>query len=53
MASQFLLTKMATLAYSQAKQKELKAKELGNKPRTSDSLKNEEIEKLYASKCVA
>ena len=38
---------MATL---KAKQKDLKAKELGSKPRTSDSLTDEEIEKLYASK---
>ena len=29
----------------------LKASGLGNKPRTSDSLKDEEVEKLYASKC--
>ena len=40
---------MATL---KAKQKEPKAKGLGNKPRTSDSLNDEEIEKLYASKCL-
>ena len=42
-------TTMATL---KAKQKDLKAKGLGNKPRTSDSLTDEEIEKLYASKCL-
>ena len=42
-------TTMATL---RAKQKDLKAKGLGNKPRTSDSLTDEEIEKLYASKCL-
>lgn len=42
-------TTMATL---KAKQKELKAKRLGNKPMTSDSLTDEEIEKLYASKCL-
>ena len=36
---------MATL---KVKQKEPKAKGLGNKPRTSHSLKDEEIEKLYA-----
>ena len=41
---------MATL--NKAKQKEPKAKGLGNKPRTSDSLNDEEIEKLYASKCL-
>ena len=35
-----------------AKQKELKAKRLGNKPRTLDSLTDQEIEKLYASKCL-
>ena len=40
---------MATL---KAKQKDLKAKGLGNKPRTSDSLTDEDIEKLYASKCL-
>ena len=40
---------MATL---KAKQKDLKAKGLGNKPRTSDSLTDEEIEKLYAAKCL-
>ena len=40
---------MATL---KVKQKEPKAKGLGNKPRTSHSLKDEEIEKLYASKCL-
>ena len=40
---------MATL---NAKQKDLKAKGLGNKPRTSDSLTEEEIEKLYAAKCL-
>ena len=40
-------TTMATL---KAKQKDLKAK--GNKPRTSNSLTDEEIEKLYASKCL-
>jgi len=34
-----------------AKQKKLKASGLGNKPRTSDSLKDEEVEKLYASIC--
>ena len=34
-----------------AKQKELKASGLGNKPRTSDSLKDEVVEKLFASKC--
>ena len=28
-----------------------KASGLGNKPRTLDSLKDEEVEKLYASKC--
>ena len=39
---------MATL---KAKRKEPKAKGLGNKPRTSDSLKDKEIERLYASKC--
>ena len=42
-------TTMATL---KAKQKALKANGLGNKPRTSDSLTDEEIEKLYASKCL-
>ena len=41
---------MGTL--NKAKQKEPKAKGLGNKPRTSDSLNDEEIEKLYASKCL-
>ena len=35
-----------------AKQKELKAKRLGNKPRTLDSATDQEIEKLYASKCL-
>ena len=40
---------MATL---KAKQQKPKAKGLGNKPRRSDSLKDEEIEKLYASKCL-
>ena len=40
---------MATL---KAKQKEPKAKGLRNKPRTSDNLNDEEIEKLYASKCL-
>ena len=35
------------------KQKELKAKGLGNKPRTSDSLTEKKtIKKLYASKCL-
>ena len=45
----FKTTTMATL---KAKQKEPKAKGLGSKPRTSDSLNDEEIEKLYASKCL-
>ena len=40
---------MATL---KAKQKDLKAKELGNKPKTLDSITDEEIEKLHASKCL-
>ena len=34
-----------------AKQKGLKASGLGKKPRTSDSLKDEVVEKLFASKC--
>ena len=42
-------TTMATL---KAKQMDLKAKGFGNKPMTSDSLTDEEIEKLYASKCL-
>ena len=40
---------MATL---KAKQKKLKAKGLGNKPRTSDILKDKDSEILYASNCV-
>ena len=40
---------MATL---KAKQVDLKAKGFGNKPMTSDGLTDEEIEKLYASKCL-
>ena len=44
--------KTTTMAILKAKQKEPKAKGLGNKPRTSHSLKDEEIEKLYASKCL-
>ena len=40
---------MATL---NSKQNDLKAKGLGNKPRTSDSLTEKEIEKLYAAKCL-
>ena len=35
-----------------AKQKDLKAEGLGNKLRTSDSLTDEEIEKLSACKCL-
>ena len=42
-------TTMATL---KAKQMDLKAKGFGNKPMTSDGLTDEEIEKLYASKCL-
>ena len=40
------------MANLKAKQKEPKAKGLGNKPSKPDSLKDEEIEKLYASKCL-
>ena len=40
---------MATL---KAKQKDLKAKGLGNKPKTSDGITDKEIEKLHASKCL-
>ena len=40
---------MATL---KDKQKDLKARGLGNKPRTTNSVTDEETEKLYASKCV-
>ena len=40
---------MATL---KAKQKDPKASGLRNRPRRSDNLKDEEIEKLYASKCL-
>ena len=54
-ASQFLLTLCLKLQWQlskKKKQKELIAKGLGNKPRTSDSLTDEEIVKLYASKCL-
>ena len=42
-------TTMATL---RAKQKEIKAKGLGSMHRTSDSLTDEEIEKVYVSQCL-
>ena len=56
MASHFVSTLCVqnyhTVASLKAKQQKPKAKGLGNKPRRSDSLKDEEIEKLYASKCL-
>ena len=36
------------MATHKAKQKDLRAKGQGNKPRTTDSLTDEETEKLYA-----
>ena len=41
-----------TLATLKAKQMDLKAKGFGNKSKTSDGLKDKEIEKLDASKCL-
>lgn len=41
---------MATLKAK--KKKEINAKALGNKPRTSDSLTDKETEKLCASRCL-
>ena len=38
--------------YPQSKTKGSKSQGLGNKPRKSDSLTDEEIEKLYAAKCL-
>ena len=40
------------MATFKAKQKKLKAKGLGNKPRTSNILKDKDSEVLYASNCV-
>ena len=41
-----------TMVYPQSKTKGSKSQGIGNKPRTSDSLTDEEIEKLCASKCL-
>ena len=41
-----------TMATLRAKQKEIKAKGLGSMHRTSDSLTDEEIEKVYVSQCL-
>ena len=52
-ASQFLLMLCLKLQWLFWHKKELKAKGLGNKPRTSDSLtEKKKIKKLYTSKCL-
>ena len=45
-----LCLKLLTMVTLKAKQKKLKASGLGNKPRTLDSLKDEEVEKHFLAK---
>ena len=45
-----LCLKLQTMVTLKAKQKKLKASGLGNKPRTLDSLKDEEVEKNFLAK---